>query len=126
LSSEAFVDRVEGAAARGGLVTVATDGETFGHHHSFGDRLLAYALAVEAPRRQIDVTNVVRYLRDHPPEREVTGRRAVGHAPTASGAGGRTAAARPAAGLTGISSGGRRSAQRWTRCAATPRTCSSI
>src|SRR3954470_11979910 len=58
LSSEAFVERVEGAAARGGLVTVATDGETFGHHHSFGDRLLAYALAVEAPRRGIEGTNV--------------------------------------------------------------------
>src|SRR3954453_14488636 len=71
LSSEGFVDRVEGAAARGGLVPVATDGETFGHHHSFGDRLLAYALAVEAPRRGIEVTNVARYLKDHPPVDEI-------------------------------------------------------
>ena len=71
LSSEAFVDRVEGAAARGGLVTVATDGETFGHHHHFGDRLLAYALAVEAPRRGMDVTNVARWLKDHPPIDEI-------------------------------------------------------
>src|SRR3954462_13356661 len=72
LSSEAFVDRVEGAAARGGLVTGATDGETFGHHHTFGDRLLAYALAVEAPRRGIEVTNVGAHLRDHPPVEEIT------------------------------------------------------
>ena len=47
---EALVDRVVDAAGpEGGLVAVATDGETFGHHHHWGDRLLAYALAVEAP-----------------------------------------------------------------------------
>src|SRR3954452_11789191 len=72
LSSEAFVDRVEGAAPRGGIVTVATDGETFAHHHRFGDRLLAYALAVEAPRRGIEVTNVAGYLRQHAPVDDVT------------------------------------------------------
>src|SRR5205823_13809470 len=46
LTSEALVDRV---ASGHGLVTLAADGETFGHHHNWGDRLLAYALAVEAP-----------------------------------------------------------------------------
>ena len=32
------------------LVNVATDGESYGHHFKFGDRCLAYALEVEAPR----------------------------------------------------------------------------
>src|SRR5207248_4369414 len=40
-------------------------------HHRYGDRLLAYALAVEAPRRGIEVTTLSRFLRDHQPEHEV-------------------------------------------------------
>lgn len=69
LSSQAMLDRVQGAAGEGGgLVTMAADGETFGHHHHWGDRILAYALAVEAPKRGIEVTTVATYLREHPPE----------------------------------------------------------
>jgi alpha-amylase/alpha-mannosidase (GH57 family) len=69
LSSQALLDRVQAAAGdEGGLVTMAADGETFGHHHHWGDRLLAYALAVEAPKRGIEVTTVAAYMRAHPPE----------------------------------------------------------
>jgi hypothetical protein len=68
-SSQALVDRA--AAAGGGLVCVATDGESFGHHHPYADRALAYALGVEAPRRGLTVTNLARYLRDHPPTDDV-------------------------------------------------------
>jgi len=68
LTSQALLDRVQAAGGdEGGLVTMAADGETFGHHHHWGDRLLAYALAVEAPKRGVDVTTVAAYLRDHPP-----------------------------------------------------------
>jgi alpha-amylase/alpha-mannosidase (GH57 family) len=68
LTSQALLDRVQAAAGEeGGLVTMAADGETFGHHHHWGDRLLAYALAVEAPKRGIEVTTVAAYLREHPP-----------------------------------------------------------
>lgn len=70
LSSQAFLDRVE-ASAPAGLVTVAADGETFGHHHRWGERLLAHALTVEAPRRGLPVTTVEGHLRDHPPAFEV-------------------------------------------------------
>jgi hypothetical protein len=68
LSSQALLDRVQTAAGDdGGLVTIAADGETFGHHHHWGDRLLAYALAVEAPKRGVEVTTVAEHLRQNPP-----------------------------------------------------------
>ncbi len=69
LTSQALLDRVQAAAGdEGGLVTIAADGETFGHHHHWGDRLIAYALAVEAPKRGVEVTTVASYLQEHPPE----------------------------------------------------------
>jgi alpha-amylase/alpha-mannosidase (GH57 family) len=70
-SSQALVDRVAAAGGEGGVVCVATDGESFGHHHRYADRALAYALTVEAPRRGIAVTNVARCVSDHPPAEEV-------------------------------------------------------
>lgn len=72
LSSQALLDRIQGAGGpEGGLVTLAADGETFGHHHHWGDRLLAYALAVEAPKRGVEVTTVAGHLRSSPPETTV-------------------------------------------------------
>jgi len=53
------------------LVHVATDGESYGHHTRWGERTLAYALAVEAPRRGFTVTNYAAYLAAHPPTAEV-------------------------------------------------------
>ncbi|MBW3555677.1 MAG: DUF3536 domain-containing protein [Actinobacteria bacterium] len=67
LTSQAFLDRVQATSSAGGLLAVAADGETFGHHHHWGDRLIAYALAVEAPKRGIEVTNIANFLRDNPP-----------------------------------------------------------
>ena len=72
VSSETLVDRVATAGGRwGGLVTVALDGETFGHHHKWADRALAYALTTEAPRRGVEVTNVAAWLRRHRPTHQV-------------------------------------------------------
>ena len=70
LSSQAFVDRVLGAA-NGGLTTLATDGETFGHHHRWADRLLAHALTVEAPARGIEVVNVAGWVAENEPVGEI-------------------------------------------------------
>ena len=58
-------------AGDGAMVNVATDGESYGHHFKFGDRCLAYALEVEAPKRGINVTNYGEFLERNPPRDEV-------------------------------------------------------
>ena len=68
VTSETLVDRASAAAGRrGGLVAIALDGETFGHHHKWADRALAYALTAEAPRRGLEVTNLATWLQRNPP-----------------------------------------------------------
>ncbi len=65
---EHFTQRTTGT---GSLVNVATDGESYGHHHKFGELCLAYALARDAPARGFAVTNYGDYLDRHPPALEV-------------------------------------------------------
>jgi hypothetical protein len=67
-SSQAVVDRVVGAGRE--LVAVACDGETFGHHHHFADRGVAYALAVESGRRGVSLPRLADWLAAHPPTLE--------------------------------------------------------
>jgi alpha-amylase/alpha-mannosidase (GH57 family) len=52
------------------LVAVATDGETYGHHHRFGEVALAWVLG-ELPRRNVRVENFAAFLARHPAEQEV-------------------------------------------------------
>ena len=54
----------------GGLVGVACDGETFGHHHHFAERGVAYAMAVEAGRRHVDTPRLADWLDAHPSDWE--------------------------------------------------------
>ena len=74
-SSAALVNGLVAAATRNGragsLVNVATDGESYGHHHKFGDLCLAYALELDAPARGFQVTNYGEYLDQYPPAAEV-------------------------------------------------------
>jgi alpha-amylase/alpha-mannosidase (GH57 family) len=68
VTSEALVDRAAAAGGRrGGLVAIALDGETFGHHHKWADRALAYALTAEGPRRGLEVTNLTSWLQRNRP-----------------------------------------------------------
>ena len=53
------------------LVHIATDGETYGHHHVFGDMALAYCLYYIESNNLAKVTNYAEYLTGHPPVREV-------------------------------------------------------
>ncbi len=53
------------------LVNIATDGETYGHHHRFGDMALAYALDTIQRVEPAQLTNYGEYLEEHPPSWEV-------------------------------------------------------
>ncbi len=56
---------------RSQLVHVATDGESYGHHHRFGDMALAYALHHIESNNLAQITNYAEYLEKHLPTREV-------------------------------------------------------
>lgn len=53
------------------LLTIGTDGETYGHHHRFGDMALAYALHYVESNGLARLTNYGEYLEKHPPTHEV-------------------------------------------------------
>jgi alpha-amylase/alpha-mannosidase (GH57 family) len=53
------------------LVNIATDGETYGHHHRFGDMALSYALNALDHEPQIKLTNYGEFLAMFPPTIEV-------------------------------------------------------
>jgi predicted glycosyl hydrolase (DUF1957 family) len=74
--SKDFAQRIDNGFANNGsadpeLVSIATDGETYGHHERFGEMALAYLLNIEAPRREIGVTNYAEFLAENPPMMEV-------------------------------------------------------
>ena len=49
------------------LVSIATDGESYGHHHPFGEMALAYALSVLEADPEVELTNYAAFLAAHPP-----------------------------------------------------------
>lgn len=53
------------------MVHIATDGETYGHHHPRGDMALAYALSYLERERMARLTNYSEFLAIHPPTHEV-------------------------------------------------------
>jgi hypothetical protein len=59
------------AERRPQLVHIATDGETYGHHHRFGDMALAYALHYIQSDNLAQLTNYGEYLERYPPAHEV-------------------------------------------------------
>ena len=53
------------------LVSVATDGETYGHHHKFGEMALAAMLAQLGASPNVRVENFASFLARHPAEHDV-------------------------------------------------------
>ena len=79
-SGDTFADAVVSAYERtgGDLVTIATDGEIYGHHEPFADMALAYLIEKAARERGVEMTNFPAYLDSHEPTFEVQIKR--GHA----------------------------------------------
>jgi alpha-amylase/alpha-mannosidase (GH57 family) len=73
-SGEKFAERLLGVFSEERetpqLVHIATDGETYGHHHSYGDMALAYALEYIGSNDSVKLTNYGEFLEKHPPEHE--------------------------------------------------------
>ncbi len=73
-SGEGLAGRLVAAAPAEGhdrLVHVATDGETYGHHHRYGEMALAYALRQIEASGAATLTNYAEYLAAHPPVEQV-------------------------------------------------------
>ncbi|MEQ8768435.1 MAG: DUF3536 domain-containing protein [Planctomycetota bacterium] len=62
-----FNDRKDGAQ----LMHIATDGETYGHHHRHGEMALAFALEHIELQEGVRLTNYGEFLESHPAEWEV-------------------------------------------------------
>ncbi len=70
-NGDRLLDRLLSALpSDGGLVHLATDGETYGHHHRFGEMALAYVLERLEERSDVRLTNYGEWLDAHPPTHE--------------------------------------------------------
>ena len=81
-NADILSDRINGCYTYGSsekeLVTIATDGETFGHHKKSGDMCLAYFFRKKAEESGIKVVNLAYYLSITEPQREVRIKNAFG------------------------------------------------
>ena len=73
---EFFADRLmsgfsEDRGQEAQMLHIATDGESYGHHHRYGDMALAYALQTIAAENQAELTNYGNFLSKHPPQYDV-------------------------------------------------------
>ncbi len=73
-SGEAFAKRLLSGLSENDepqLMHIATDGESYGHHHRFGDMALAYAINHIESNGLAQITNYGEYLEKNPPRHEV-------------------------------------------------------
>jgi alpha-amylase/alpha-mannosidase (GH57 family) len=66
-----LLDALSGDRVGPQLAHIATDGETYGHHHPFGDMALAYALEHIETCGLAKITNYGEFLQRYPPEHSV-------------------------------------------------------
>src|SRR5579875_790104 len=74
-NGEKFANRLIGPFAASPtspqLMHIATDGETYGHHHKHGEMALAYALNYIESKKLAKITNYGEFLAKNPPTQEV-------------------------------------------------------
>jgi hypothetical protein len=75
-NGQAFAERLLGAFSEETrpwpeIVNIATDGESYGHHHKFGEKALAYALNYIETIKHAELINYGLYLERHPATHEV-------------------------------------------------------
>ena len=72
-SAEAWLARLEERGREPGtrLVSLATDAETFGHHHKWADMALAAVLTGAERSRTLRLESYASYLAKHPPEHDI-------------------------------------------------------
>ncbi len=74
-NGEVFAKRILDTFATNGdipqIAHIATDGETYGHHHRLGDMALAYCLYFIESNNLAKITIYGEYIEKHPPEYEV-------------------------------------------------------
>ena len=73
-NGEKFATRLMGAFSDARswpqLAHIATDGETYGHHHKYGEMALAYALQQIESKKLAKITNYGEFLEKQPPTHE--------------------------------------------------------
>ena len=72
-SGETFAARLKAGfkdSAQPQLESVATDGESYGHHHRHGEMALAYAVKLLEQDKTVKLTNYANFLEEFPPEWE--------------------------------------------------------
>jgi alpha-amylase/alpha-mannosidase (GH57 family) len=72
-SGDAYASRLKAGfrdTAAAQLEHVATDGESYGHHHKYGEMALAYTLKLIEQDKNVKLTNYGQFLAQFPPEVE--------------------------------------------------------
>jgi alpha-amylase/alpha-mannosidase (GH57 family) len=74
-SPSEFLEKITGAASQAGnshkILSIATDGETFGHHKRYTEKSLALLFAKLAPENNLNIMNFGEYLAEFPSVFEV-------------------------------------------------------
>jgi len=68
--ADRLLDSFDAESEDAQLVHLATDGETYGHHHKHGDMALAYCLDYIGRRENSKLTNYAEFLSKYPPTSE--------------------------------------------------------
>jgi alpha-amylase/alpha-mannosidase (GH57 family) len=72
-NGEWLLNEIKSAMPQGGspLLSIVTDGETFGHHKAFGEMALAYLFSKLKEQKDIKLTVFGEFLEKHPPTDQV-------------------------------------------------------